>query len=297
MGLIDHFGLCRLRLARFLSEIELGYDDLVTYHNRAHAASVFHFTHALLTHGGVAAAVRCGGDGHLQELACLLAAAVHDFEHKGLSNDFLVRSGDSRAQRARDGRHVNEQHHVAAAFAVFARPECDFLAAMPVDQRHELLALIEVLVLGTDSADCQRLRSSFSCAIDGRGGKAFAAGTCEESTLALQIALKCADLGHLALNWKAHIEWVGRLEAEFFVQGDREKALGFDNVSFLMDRDKPGVTQSQVGFFQGVALPLYETLVRAFPAAMPMLAAVRVNHRLWGELEDARAAKRRRTTP
>merc|ERR1711865_278675 len=30
-------------------------------------------------------------------MACLIAAAVHDFEHLGFSNDFLVKSCDKRA--------------------------------------------------------------------------------------------------------------------------------------------------------------------------------------------------------
>merc|ERR1719491_1258430 len=92
--------------------------------------------HSLLEHGGVSRATASAfsavegsscQDGHLERLAALLAAAVHDFEHKGVSNDFLVRSGDNRALLYND-QHVNEHHHVAAAFAVLRRPACNFLA-------------------------------------------------------------------------------------------------------------------------------------------------------------------------
>lgn len=61
-----------------------------------------------------------------------------------------------------------------------------------------------------------------------------------------QVALKCADLGHLASPRTVHKKWVRRLEEEFFLQGDREK-LNLQNVSPLMDRDKNGITKSQVG--------------------------------------------------
>jgi cAMP-specific phosphodiesterase 4 len=37
------------------------------------------------------------------------------------------------------------------------------------------------------------------------------------------------------------------LEEEFFLQGDREKSEGLA-VSPLFDRNKPGVTKSQVGY-------------------------------------------------
>ncbi len=58
--------------------------------------------------------------------------------------------------------------------------------------------------------------------------------------------LKCADLGHLATPATVHRQWVQCLEEEFFRQGDREKAAGL-TVSPLMDRDKAGITKSQVG--------------------------------------------------
>ncbi len=40
----------------------------------------------------------------------------------------------------------------------------------------------------------------------------------ELRSLALQLALKCADLGHLTCPHDIHRAWVERLEAEFFSQ-------------------------------------------------------------------------------
>ena len=62
----------------------------------------------------------------------------------------------------------------------------------------------------------------------------------------LQMALKCADLGHLASPERVHRQWVHLLEEEMFRQGDLEKARGYV-VSPLMDRDKGGITKSQPG--------------------------------------------------
>jgi hypothetical protein len=45
---------------------------------------------------------------------------------------------------------------------------------------------------------------------------------------------------------------VACLEEEFFNQGDREKAAGIP-VSPLFDRDKPGVSKSQPGFYTFVS--------------------------------------------
>ena len=61
----------------------------------------------------------------------------------------------------------------------------------------------------------------------------------------LQMALKCADLGHLSAGREVHAKWVGLLQEEFFCQGDREREHGLP-ISPLMDRSKPGITKSQV---------------------------------------------------
>merc|ERR1712232_919290 len=104
--------------------------------------------------------------------------------------------------------------------------------------------------------------------------------------LLLQIAMKCADLGHLALDWTLHLKWVRRLECEFFAQGDREKQLGLP-VSFLMDREKPGASKSQVGFFNFVVLPLFRGLARVAPDASNVLFGVTENYQRWSDLETS----------
>merc|ERR1712107_287104 len=108
LGLVQHFGLDNGKIAAFFAELELGYDRSqggeVPYHNRAHGAAVLHAMHALLKHCGLAELAATAltenpealADGHLETLACLLAAAVHDYEHEGLNNDFLVKTSHER---------------------------------------------------------------------------------------------------------------------------------------------------------------------------------------------------------
>ncbi len=68
---------------------------------------------------------------------------------------------------------------------------------------------------------------------------------------AMQMAFKLSDLGHTAESLDVHLRWVAALETEFFLQGDQEKAAGLP-ISPLFDRTKPGVTKSQVGFYEVV---------------------------------------------
>jgi len=294
LGLVEHFGLDNRKLAAFFTELELGYDRAlggeVPYHNRAHGASVLHGMHAMLQHCGLAEVASrafaeeeseslADGSGKLETLACLLAAAVHDYEHTGVNNDFLVKTSDERATRYND-QHVNENHHAAAAFALLQRSELDFLSALPKKAFTRLRSLVIELVLGTDMARSGTIIDGFKEILPAEPSTAFAPKNAKEAVLLLQMAMKCSDLGHLALPWEIHLAWVRRLEAEFFAQGDREKDLGLP-VSFLMDRNKPGASETQVGFFDFVVLPLFRLLQRAAPSAAPLLASVVDNHEAW----------------
>lgn len=63
---------------------------------------------------------------------------------------------------------------------------------------------------------------------------------------AVQMVLKCADIGHLAAAVNTHKRWAYQLEEEFFRQGDQEMQAGL-SISPLMDRSHSGgMTRSQV---------------------------------------------------
>jgi hypothetical protein len=70
-----------------------------------------------------------------------------------------------------------------------------------------------------------------------------------------------------------HVKWVTALEEEFFRQGDAEKAAGLP-VTPLFDRNKPGVTKSQVAFMDVAVVPLFQALADQFPDTEPYLAGV-----------------------
>jgi len=302
LGLVKELDLDKAKLSAFLVEVERGYEPTfggaAPYHNRAHAASVLHCMHALVQHGNLAQiAARAfqsseqgcehsmaDGSGRLETLACLLAAAVHDYEHLGLNNDFLVKTGHERAVRHND-QHVNENHHAASAFSLLERPELNFLDALPRKAFQRLRKMVIELVLGTDMAKSGSIVTSFKSVLESSSSSAeqgcFQPQRVEDAILLLQMAIKCADLGHLTLSWELHVSWVRRLETEFFAQGDQEKEAGL-GISFLMDRKKPGASETQLGFFDFVVLPLFRSFLQAVPGASPMLASVEANYVAYG---------------
>ena len=56
----------------------------------------------------------------LLEVSMYMAAICHDFEHPGLTNDFLVKSHHEPAL-AHNDRSPLENHHASAAFRVLFR--------------------------------------------------------------------------------------------------------------------------------------------------------------------------------
>ena len=117
---------------RFLHRMEAGYKPN-PYHNRTHAADVLHTLHVLLHRGGLVP----GYADPMSLLACYLAAIIHDYEHVGLTNDFLVSSSDPLALRYNDKAPM-ENHHLAAAFTLLSCPEFNFLSGMPKAELHRL---------------------------------------------------------------------------------------------------------------------------------------------------------------
>ena len=68
--------------------------------------------------------------------------------------------------------------------------------------------------------------------------------------------------------------------AQFFNQGDCERAAGLP-ISPLMDRTKEGITRSQPGFFNIVALPLFSAFCSAFTGCVPLHDGVKDNFSRW----------------
>ncbi|PNW74794.1 hypothetical protein CHLRE_12g509550v5 [Chlamydomonas reinhardtii] len=300
--LIGTFQLDATKLARFLRKIEDGYPDN-PYHNKTHAADVLQGMHCLLTRGGLHK--RLGED--VAIFASYLAAITHDYEHKGLNNDFLVRVGDELAFTYNDISPM-ENHHIAAAFKLMRQKDYNFIKKIPREKWVRLRRLLIDMVLATDMKQHFNILSKFQSKLQVKlRSTNFAAPNLShlespsnedplpisdddaDKSLVLQVGLKCADVGHLAAPWEVHHRWVSGLEEEFFRQGDKEKSMHM-MVSPLMDRCKDGITKSQVGFFDIVALPLFYSWASVFHEALPLVRAVEDNCNRWRSLEMGRQA-------
>mmetsp|Transcript_7614 Transcript_7614/g.14984 ORF Transcript_7614/g.14984 Transcript_7614/m.14984 type:complete len:710 (-) Transcript_7614:20-2149(-) len=292
-NLIDEFNLDHVKLVQFLRQVESNQMDN-PYHNATHVADVVQSTHCLLIKGGLDRFV-----GKLEVLAALLAATIHDFEHKGFNNDFLIKTSDDWAIDSND-KSPNEHHHLSAAFRLLRQPDCDFLHRMPHHQQQAVRKMVIDMVLATDMAEhmaiVSRLKSDLQKRLENPDDDLVDGGDIPESlkTLVLQAAIKLADTGHLFADNDVHVKWSVRLEEEMWRQGDVEVDVGM-KVSFLMDRNKPGVTKSQPGFLDFVIRPLFETWVACFPECKVLTDRIESNYQYWKakerqEIEESAAA-------
>ena len=86
-----------------------------------------------------------------QVFTAIIAAAVHDVDHRGRTNAFLVRTRHPWATLYNDNS-VLENHHVSTAFHIMEDPDCDVLSAFSREQYLVVRKLMIDMVLSTDMA-------------------------------------------------------------------------------------------------------------------------------------------------
>ncbi len=268
-GLCDAFSIPHETLVSYFCALEARY-QAVAYHNSLHAADVLHAMNFILVAGGAASSLP-----RVELAAALLAAAAHDVGHSGVGNAFLVATRAPLALRYNDVQ-VLENFHAATAFELLAQPGCDLTAAMSAADARALRSLTVSLILATDVAQHGVMMAQAAPRLARPGGlRLDGSGAADERSLALALALKCADVGNSSKSVRHALRWGLAIMAEFFAEGDARRALCLP-VSPSCDRERVNVAHAQLSFLDGLALPLYETLATLLPrVGAPALARTR----------------------
>jgi len=284
--LISSMGLDSDRLCAFLERVESGYVASNPYHNAMHAADVTHRFAALLKSSS---ALRLGLS-EVEILAGLLAAVLHDYLHPGTNNAFQVRNTAAVALMHND-LHVLENHSLMKGLLLVSGRDTatNFLSSLPREQQAQVRDTVISMVLATDMSQHFPILVTFKTKLapklrDGGAERDNVMLTVEEKRIFMQMALKCADIGHVTIPTTAHLIWVKSLQEEFFRQGDYERKLG-NTVSFLCDRLKkrngPAHGENQLGFLDVICLPMYKAWVECFPSCSVLLGNLNKNRRMW----------------
>ncbi|XP_069387911.1 dual specificity calcium/calmodulin-dependent 3',5'-cyclic nucleotide phosphodiesterase 1C-like [Paralichthys olivaceus] len=246
--LINRFKVPVSALISFADSLEGGYRKHKNpYHNLMHAADVTQTIHFLILKTGLVHWLT-----ELEIFAIIFAAAIHDYEHTGTTNNFHIQTRSNTAMLYND-RAVLENHHVSAAYRLLQDDdEKNILSNLNKDDWRELRSLVVEMVLATDmSCHFQQIKAMKTLlqqpeAID--------------KPKALSLLLHTADISHPAKCWELHHHWTTSLLEEFFRQGDKEAELGLP-FSPLCDRSSTMVAQSQIGFIDFIVEPTFTVLM------------------------------------
>ncbi|XP_047387591.1 cAMP-specific 3',5'-cyclic phosphodiesterase 4C isoform X1 [Sciurus carolinensis] len=242
-------------LATYLLTLEGHYRADVAYHNSLHAADVAQSTHVLLATPALEAVFT-----DLEVLAAIFASAIHDVDHPGVSNQFLINTNSELALMYNDAS-VLENHHLAVGFRLLQAHNCDIFQNLSAKQRLSLRRMVIDMVLATDMSKHMNLLADLKTMVETK--KVTSLGVLlldnySDRIQVLQNLVHCADLSNPTKPLPLYRQWTERIMAEFFQQGDRERESGLD-VSPMCDKHTASVEKSQVGFIDYIAHPLWET--------------------------------------
>jgi len=151
--------------------------------------------------------------------ASFIGVMIHDYEHPGYSNSFIVRTKHPLATRYSD-ISVLENHHLAAAFTVlFTWPKCNIMENMPYELQLETRSIIIDMVLNSDISKHFTLMTAFKTKL----GNNLNTESMEDRTLILSVTLRIVSSFKTVRDRHIFYKWMEKFFDEFFKQGDMEK--------------------------------------------------------------------------
>ncbi|XP_052403820.1 cAMP-specific 3',5'-cyclic phosphodiesterase 4B isoform X2 [Carassius gibelio] len=239
----------------YMMTLEDHYHADVAYHNSLHAADVAQSTHILLSTPALDAVFT-----DLEILAAIFAAAIHDVDHPGVSNQFLINTNSELALMYND-ESVLENHHLAVGFKLLQGENCDIFQNLSKKNRQTLRKMVIDLVLATDMSKHMSLLADLKTMVETKKVTSSGVLLLDNYTDRIQVLrnmIHCADLSNPTKPLDLYRQWTDRIMEEFFHQGDRERERGME-ISPMCDKHTASVEKSQVGFIDYIVHPLWET--------------------------------------
>lgn len=208
----------------------------------------------------------------LQVFSALIAGAVHDVNHPGMNNAYLVNTSSPLAIKYSDDS-VLERMHLAEAFQASSKEGCDVFEGFPKELKRQSRQMIIKMVLATDLSGhlkhVNRLKShryfvhstsslDLIAPLQSPPSCSSTHSTLPDD-LVFHSIIMMADLGHAMKSFDAHFAWSKLVSEEFFRQGDTERQFAMP-ISPLCDRGSCKFERSQIGFLEFVVLPLYSAV-------------------------------------
>ncbi|XGW24282.1 hypothetical protein V3C99_006014 [Haemonchus contortus] len=228
-------------LHRWLFTVEAHYHAGNAYHNATHAADVLQATSYFLDSPTVA--------GHITEnhaIAALLAATVHDLDHPGRGNAFLINTRQSLAVLYND-HSVLENHHVALAFQLTLQ-QSNNVNIFGNLSREEFTAIRHAMVEMVLATDISR-HFEYLVKFNKMNVVDVPEEAREDNSLTIcNMLVKCADISNPTREWALCQKWAYRIVEEYFDQTREEREKGLPVTMEVFDRKTCNVPLTQCGF-------------------------------------------------
>ncbi|XP_013381678.1 cGMP-inhibited 3',5'-cyclic phosphodiesterase A isoform X5 [Lingula anatina] len=293
-GLFETFRIPLPQFMHYFHALEEGYRDK-PYHNRIHATDVLHGVYYFTTqpvpgfqqinpddvlnkqgsssesdsdpgerptlkhHQSFTAedsyGIMGGNLPPLELMALYTAAAMHDYDHPGRTNAFLVTTNAPQAVLYND-RSVLENHHAAAAWSLFlSHPKYNFLCHIDKAEFKRFRFLVIEAILATDLKRHFEILAEFNAKVNEEDSPGVDWTSETDRLLVSQIVIKLADINGPCKPRDLHVSWTMSITEEFYEQGDEEKRLGLP-ISPYMDRRHPQLSKLQETFINHLVAPL-----------------------------------------
>ncbi|XP_004472577.2 cGMP-inhibited 3',5'-cyclic phosphodiesterase 3B [Dasypus novemcinctus] len=292
-GLLEIFKIPTQQFMNYFCALENGYRD-IPYHNRIHATDVLHAVWYLTTrpipgfqqiHSEHRTGNQTDSDGRinpgriayisskscsvpdesygclssnipaLELMALYVAAAMHDYDHPGRTNAFLVATNAPQAVLYND-RSVLENHHAASAWNLYLScPEYNFLLNLDHVEFKRFRFLVIETILATDLKKHFDFLAEFNAKANDVNSNGIEWNNENDRLLVCQVCIKLADINGPAKVRDLHLKWTEGIVNEFYEQGDEEANLGLP-ISPFMDRSYPQLAKLQESFITHIVGPL-----------------------------------------
>jgi dual 3',5'-cyclic-AMP and -GMP phosphodiesterase 11 len=275
-GLAREFRISQDKLCAWLISVRRNYRD-VRYHNWKHAFNVGQFIYGIME-----TATLHDKFTPLERLGFIIAALSHDLDHRGRNNAF-----ETKYATALGGLYTTstlEHHHFDRCLAILNAEGHNILGQLNSKQYDEIVHFIEASILATDLGKHFSQRKRYKDMLE---SGTFALEVPEHRALLRDVLMTAADLSAVTKPFPAQRRTAELVYAEFFDQGDLERALGTQELQDLMNRNKVAdLPKMQIGFIDFVAGPVYETLGAHFEEFAILTQEAKRNKRDWEALAE-----------
>ncbi|XP_033096890.1 cAMP-specific 3',5'-cyclic phosphodiesterase 4C-like [Anneissia japonica] len=254
-GFLKTFQIPAKTLVTYLMTLEDHYKKQIRYHNQIHAADVVQSINYLLRAPALENVFT-----DLEILAALFGGAIHDVDHPGLNNQFLVATSSELAIMYND-ESVLENHSLAVAFKLLQCENCNIFETLTSKQFQTLRKISIDMVLATDMSKHMSLLADLKTMVETKkvaGSGVLLLDNYTDRIQVLKNVIHCADLANPTKVLSTYRQWTDQIMEEFFSQGDLEREKNME-ISPMMDRRSASVEKTQVGFIDYIVHPLWET--------------------------------------